>query len=700
MKELIDWDQRRQDTQIKYEQVVSQFDPKGLADSSLSVPKDTELDGPLTLTNVAVTDGGTRPVVEHVSMTLALDETVAMTGRGASRVIEAIARLRPITSGEIRFGEQGLAEMPNSVFGRCAAYLGSAVYLRGPSVFDTLAYPLKRCPSDLLAVDDWKAREAKRAGNPEDNPDADWIDYGAVGAADTDDLRAMMLDAMNLVEMEDDLFSWGLQEVVETDPDRSRSILRARRAVSGRLERDELSALVERFDAGSFNGNATVAENLRFGAAMDAAFSDVTLAKNPIMRRVLRDVGLEAPLIKIGQTIGAMLLEIFQDVSAENTLVEKFSFVDAAELPRIRTLLERDAEKAEDRESLIALAFSYIDVRHRLGVLDTDLIARIVEARQQFRTIIEKEMPDGVAFYDPEKPTVGIRLIDDILHGRISNGVARAHDRVEALIFEALDAEGLLPVVLGAGLNYEIGAGGKRLNASQRQRIGLAQAMVRRPQLLLLNDAMIVVDELQARRILTRVVGLREGKATIAALARPQYASIFGRRISFEDGRLLTDEMRAGDTSRTSSGSELDDEVAVLAQTPLFANLEQGTLKLLAFASRRVTFAAGQDVFRQGDRADCAYVVISGSASVLYESAEGITKINTIEKNHFVGEVAILSDGVRTATVRASSELIALEIDREMFLQLIRDFPDIAIEVMRDLGIRLQVTTSQVVPAR
>ena len=695
MKELIDWDQRRQDTQIKYEQVVAQFDPKGMADPSLSIPQDGELEGPLTLTDVTVAEGGGRPLVDRVSVTLALNETVALTGPGASRVIESIARLRPITTGDIKFGDHRLAGLPNSVIARSAAYLGSSVYLRGPSVFDTLAYPLKRLP-DSSVTDDWTETEALRTGNPADNTEADWIDYAAAGVGNVDELRAAMVGVLTIVEMEDDLFRWGLQEIVQPDVENGPRILRAREAVAKRLAGEELSMLVDGFDADSYNSNASIAENLRFGAATDERFSDDLLARSAMMQEVLRSSGLLDPLIGIGRLIGEMLLEIFQDISPDNTLVEQFSFVKAAELPRIRAALGRETMAAGDREILLALSLAYVEVRHRLGVLDEAMQARIVGARHLFREAIETSGADAVAFYDPARSTAGIPLIDDILFGRVSNSVARSRERVEAVIFEALDAEGLLPLVLTIGLDYQIGSGGRQLSSSQQQRIGLAQAMLRKPNILLLNDAMIVVDEMQARRILTRVVGLRNGKATFAALARPQYANIFGRRISFEDGRLFADEKRAAQSGIAPTVA-LDTEVAALARTTLFEKFDLATLKLLAFASRRVTFRAGEVLFNQGDRAYCAYVIIEGAAKVLVESADGMTEIASIEENQFVGELAILSDGVRTATVRASGELIALEIEREMFLQLIRDFPDIAIEIMRDLGLRLQETTAMAI---
>ena len=699
MKELIDWDQRRQDTQIKYEQVVAQFDPKGLADPALGIPCDGRLEGPLTLSGVTVAEDGARPMVDDVSVTFPLDEAAALTGPGASRVIEAIARLRPVAAGQIKFGTRVLADIPNSIMGRSAAYLGNGVYLRGPSVFDTLAYPLKRQPARKGGKPDSRAAEARRTGNSDDDAGADWIDYAAAGASDSEDLRIRMLAALRISEVDDDLFGWGLRQPVRTGADSGAKIMRARKVVAGMLAQENLSMLVERFDVGAYNDNASIGQNLRFGAAVAPQFADDALAQNTLLQNVLRSCDLYDPMVAIGRSIAGMLLEVFQDVSEDTALIEQFSFVEAAELPRIRVMLDRATDAPGDHERLLALAFSYIEVRHRLGVLDDALKQKIVAARLAFRSAVVRTDKAAVAFYDADRPTQGVRLIDDILFGRIAHGIARARERVEALIFDVLKAEGLLPVVLDAGLDHPVGTGGRLVSPSQRQRIGLAQAMLRKPDVLLLNNAMIVVDEVQARRILERVVAMRPGKATFAALARPQDAAIFGRRVSFEDGRVFADEGLPA-RGAAHAGSALEDEVAALAQTPLFAKLEPATLKLLAFASRRVSFAAGQALFREGDRADCAYLIISGSAVVLVGGTGGGTEIARIGKNHFVGELALLSDSARNATVQASGELIALEINRDLFFQLIRDVPNIAIEVMRDLGVRLQETTAMAIGAQ
>lgn len=139
----------------------------------------------------------------------------------------------------------------------------------------------------------------------------------------------------------------------------------------------------------------------------------------------------------------------------------------------------------------------------------------------------------------------------------------------------------------------------------------------------------------------------------------------------------------------------LKDEVAVLSTIPLFAAFEPAKLKLLAFTSERVTFAADQDLCVQGEMGDCAFVILSGNAKVIVETANGRITVTTLGSNSIVGEISILTDVPRTATVRASGEVVTLKITKSLFFQMMNEFPGIAIEVTRELARRLQNTTAQ-----
>jgi CRP/FNR family transcriptional regulator, cyclic AMP receptor protein len=139
----------------------------------------------------------------------------------------------------------------------------------------------------------------------------------------------------------------------------------------------------------------------------------------------------------------------------------------------------------------------------------------------------------------------------------------------------------------------------------------------------------------------------------------------------------------------------LNEEVELLRNIPLFAKLEPSKLKLLAFTSERITYEAGQILFHQGDVGDAAYIIVEGSASVLVETGGGEIEVATLGRNDFVGEIAILCDVPRTATVKATAQTVTLRITKDLFFRLVAEFPEMSVEIMRELASRLEHTTQQ-----
>jgi CRP-like cAMP-binding protein len=146
--------------------------------------------------------------------------------------------------------------------------------------------------------------------------------------------------------------------------------------------------------------------------------------------------------------------------------------------------------------------------------------------------------------------------------------------------------------------------------------------------------------------------------------------------------------------------TNINEEVALLRRIPLFANIEAVKLKLLAFTSRRLTYEANQILFHQGAEGDAAYVIIDGTADILVDTPQGRVSIAKAERNAIVGEIAILCDVPRTATVQALTRLETLRIDKQQFLKLIQEFPELAIEMLKVLGLRLMHTNLQLTEAR
>jgi CRP-like cAMP-binding protein len=139
----------------------------------------------------------------------------------------------------------------------------------------------------------------------------------------------------------------------------------------------------------------------------------------------------------------------------------------------------------------------------------------------------------------------------------------------------------------------------------------------------------------------------------------------------------------------------LQQDVEVLRKVPLFAKIEPAKLKLLAFTSEHLEFMPGEAICRQGEVGDAAYIVLDGEADVVVQSDQGPMKVANIGKYDIVGEIAILCDVPRTATVLATSRLVALRVSKDGFFNLVTQFPQVGVEVMHELASRLHQTTQR-----
>ena len=144
----------------------------------------------------------------------------------------------------------------------------------------------------------------------------------------------------------------------------------------------------------------------------------------------------------------------------------------------------------------------------------------------------------------------------------------------------------------------------------------------------------------------------------------------------------------------------LNKAVEAMQQTPIFSGIDPKRLRLLAFMSESLTYRAGELLFDQGEEGDSAFVVLDGEASVLINIGGEKREVAVIGSKQVFGEMAVLCDIPRTAAIGAKSDLEVLRIDREAFLKLLNEFPEVSLQVMRPLAERLENTTRDLGEAR
>ena len=559
VKELIDWDQQRMDVEGKYQGVVEQFTGEEVAPPELQALVEVPplpREGRLKVSNLSLVDESGQRLVDNVSFEAGLDQHVAILGKqgsGAGELAQLLARLMPPSAGSVELCGLDLTRAPQALTGRAVGYVGASAYLFPARVRDNVVYALKHRPiqekiyeKEAVAAREFQLREARRTGNSELDIDAEWIDYAAAGCAGPDELDARIVDLLRVVDLEETIFELGLRSPadVSRNQDVPGKVLAARGSMRERLESLGIKDWVERWDPAHYNRNATLAENLLFGTPIGRVFDVENLAANAYVRQVLRETGLHELLVRTGHKVAETMVELFSGLPPGHEFFAQYSFINQDDLPQFEAILKRvtdvglkGLDEAEGR-ALLALPFKLIAARHRLGLIDEGFEGRVIEARRHFAAGLPAGLKGAVEFFDPARYNSAATLQDNILFGKIVTGQAGAGSRITTLVRELLDELGLRPLVVKIGLDFQVGVGGTRLASADRQKIALVRALLKQPLLLVLDQAVAVLDPTSQQRVIEGVLAERKGRGLAWVLSRPEYAQRFAIVLSMDHGRL------------------------------------------------------------------------------------------------------------------------------------------------------------------
>ncbi|MDX6751516.1 ABC transporter ATP-binding protein [Geminicoccaceae bacterium 1502E] len=562
-KELLTYYQTMWDVRIKYDQTVSQFAPAGLHEARLqdeepeTIPA---LDGPIKVSGVSHADEGGGLILDNVGFEIRDPCHIAIlgpAGAGKEELSLMLAGLLPPQGGRIWMSGQDVAGLPEAVLGRRIGYVGSPSAVFSGTIEDNLLYGLmyrpvrpRDIPPEIEDQHRLAVLEAIRAGNSPHDPEADWIDYEAIGISGPKERLGALVRVLRLVLLEEDVYRLGVRSTLpETLKDElTAALLEARRVMQERLAGDErLARLVEPFDPDRYNNNATMAENLLFGTPVGSTFDIDNLARHPYVRRVLRETGLLDTLLEVGLQVAETMVELFADLPPEHEYFRQFSFIAPDELPDYRALVTRaDRERLgeldeADRQRLLSLPFKLIPTRHRLGLVEEPLQERILEARRWFRDHLPEDLQGAVAFFDPARYNEATTIQDNILFGKIAYGQAQAAHRVAELLTEIINEVGLHDRITEVGLMAPAGVAGGRLSAAQRQKLAIARSLLKRPDILVCYEATGALDAVEQAQVRDAMREEMKGRWMFWATSREDWGTAFDHVLVLERGRIVRD---------------------------------------------------------------------------------------------------------------------------------------------------------------
>src|SRR5438128_6615339 len=129
-------------------------------------------------------------------------------------------------------------------------------------------------------------------------------------------------------------------------------------------------------------------------------------------------------------------------------------------------------------------------------------------------------------------------------------------------------------------------------------------------------------------------------------------------------------------------------KIELLKRVPLFAGCSKKELEHIAMVADEIDFTSGKRLIKEGELGREFFILVGGTAEI---SRKG-KAIDTAGPGDFFGEMALLADQPRNATVTTTSPVDALVVTARSFRDLIADNPLIALKVMRAVAERLPPT--------
>lgn len=498
-KELITFYQLYQNAQVTYKKTMDYFD----VDPEHEIVPDSrqpyELKGEIEVKNLSFyTEDGIR-LIEGVNMSLTPGEHLALvgfSGSGKSTLAQCIGQLYKYTGGRVVIDEQQVSDLTKADMVNSIGFVSQSPFIFAGSIKENLLYS---CES--------RASIGENGDSEHEMPTLD-------------DIISVLQQTGVFV----DVLRFGMNTIIEKghDTDLVSRLVDVRESFQEDFG-GELADYVEFFSEDEFLYHSSVCENIIFGTPNKNEFAERNLPNNKYFLEFLDVADLTRPLLTLGAELSKQTVDILGNLPMDKVFFEQ-SPIDAEELEEYKLLVGRLKKKKlhelddEDRKKLLDLGLRFIPGKHKMVGLPDILKELVLEGRALFKEMINKDDPGAVSFLQKSQYIHSQTILNNILFGKTSTGKSEAQEKINQSIIQLLIEEDLLETIVEIGMHFDVGSKGENLSGGQRQKLAIARAFLKSPNILIMDEATSALDNKSQARVQNQLETRWKGKSTLIAV--------------------------------------------------------------------------------------------------------------------------------------------------------------------------------------
>lgn len=504
-KELLDYYQQYQDSKVRYEQILDNFDPPDIIQLVPGAePHPTPVIGAVALHNLALKNDRGEYITRNINLDVSAGDVITIQSNSPyllRKLAQSMMRSDQPASGSISYGNEPINQISTQRLTRNVSYAGPEPFLFDETILQNINYGLRQRtpPEDLTQLEATRLMEiseARASGNHTGSAHEVWTDFEMAGVDDWEQLRDWIQALMVAIGSRQAVFELGLKDhfdPVDAPQVIAEKFMATRNDLMEQAEAAQLDTLVERFSVDRYHSHLSVLENISFGLIDPEQELDTIhqLVEDEDFIELLRRHNLYTPLRDAGEAVSRYIIDVLTLAGPDSQLQPEISQYDQE---CIRSQLAKCIGRPDYLpacEFLLEMALKVRIATFAGECIDTTLQQQIVALRQALLAQRRFRLHPGIEPLQQDRISARISVMENLVWG-----IERApkdeglHQALVAIVEQALvdnQAESLVLVTIGLS---PVGIRGERLPLTAKYNIQLLRAMVKRPKVLILHDAL------------------------------------------------------------------------------------------------------------------------------------------------------------------------------------------------------------------